>query len=163
MGRLQVPKCCSRKSASASGPIPSWASSGRAGAGKSTLLNCLAGYRPPDLGSVRFDGHDAYERPDACRQVLGHVPQDDVVYLSLSVRENLAYAARLRLGSRLGKVEIAGVINEALGLVDLAEHADKSVAVLSGGQRKRLSVAIELLRRPPTFAARRANLGARPG
>ena len=121
---------------------------GPSGAGKSTLLNCLAGYRLPDRGSVRFDGRDAYEGQAASRGGPGHVPQDDVVYRSLSVRENLAYAARLRLRGGSGKVEIAEGIDQALGLVGLVEHADKLVEVLSGGQRKRLSVAIELLRRP---------------
>jgi ABC-type multidrug transport system ATPase subunit len=123
---------------------------GPSGAGKSTLLNCLASYLPPGRGRVVFDGRrDAYSEPDAYRTMLGHVPQDDVVFRALTVRENLAFAARLRLGREAGDAAIATAIGQALDRVGLTEeHADKAVAVLSGGQRKRLSVAIELLRRP---------------
>jgi ABC transport system ATP-binding/permease protein len=121
---------------------------GPSGAGKSTLLNCLAGFRPPDRGRVTFDGRDAYEEPEAFRAPLGHVPQDDVVFRALTSRENLDFAARLRLGTEVAKDELARAIDRALELVGLVEHADKPAAVLSGGQRKRLSVAIELLRRP---------------
>jgi ABC-type multidrug transport system ATPase subunit len=118
---------------------------GPSGAGKSTLLNCLAGYRPPDWGRVLCDGRDAYAEADAYRALLGHVPQDDVVYRPLTARENLHYAARLRLGPGVG---VAAATEQALERVGLVGHADKPAGVLSGGQRKRLSVAVELLRRP---------------
>ena len=119
---------------------------GPSGSGKSTLLGCLAGRRPPARGRVLYDdGRDAYEEPEAYRERLGLVPQDDVIYPRLTGRENLRYAARLRLGDG---PELDATIAGVLGRVGLGEHADKPVAVLSGGQRKRLSVAIELLRRP---------------
>ena len=122
---------------------------GPSGVGKSTVLNCLAGYRVPDQGRLVFDGHrDVHAEPDDYRALMGHVPQDDIVYRTLTVRENLAYAARLRLGTGLPGVTIEEAVGEAVGRAGLAEHAEKSAGVLSGGQRKRLSVAIELLRRP---------------
>lgn len=121
---------------------------GPSGAGKTTLLNCLASYLPPGLGRIVFDGQrDVFAEPDAYRAMLGHVPQDDVVFQSLTVRENLAFAARLRLGHEAGG-NIVAAIDHSLERVDMAKHADKLVAKLSGGQRKRLSVAVELLRRP---------------
>lgn len=122
---------------------------GPSGAGKSTILNVLASGLVPGRGRVVFDGrHDLHADLDVYRAMLGHVPQDDVVYRSLSVRENLAFAARLRLGAEARPREVDAAIGRALEQVDLVEHAGEPVAVLSGGQRKRLSVAIELLRRP---------------
>jgi ABC-type multidrug transport system ATPase subunit len=120
---------------------------GPSGAGKTTLLNCLASYLPLGRGRIVFDGQrDVSAESDAYRAMLGHVPQDDIVFRSLTVRENLVFAARLRLGREAGGATAA--INHSLERVGMAEHADKLVAVLSGGQRKRLSVAVELLRRP---------------
>ncbi len=122
---------------------------GPSGAGKSTLLGVLAGYLAPDCGRVVFDGrHDVRVEPDSYRAALGHVPQDDVVFRALTVRENLRYAADLRLGAGATRVEVEEAVERTLDRVELAEHAARPVGVLSGGQRKRLSVAIELLRRP---------------
>jgi len=122
---------------------------GPSGVGKSTVLDCLASYRVPDRGRLVFDGHrDVHAESDAYRALMGHVPQDDVVYRALTVRENLAYAARLRLGVGLPDAAIAEVVADVLGRVGLAEHAGTLAKDVSGGQRKRLSVAVELLRRP---------------
>jgi len=122
---------------------------GPSGVGKSTVLNCLASYRVPDRGRLVFDGHrDVHAEPDAYRALMGHVPQEEVVYRALTVRENLAYAARLRLGAGLPGAAIEVVVADVLGRVGLTEHAGKLARDVSGGQRKRLSVAVELLRRP---------------
>jgi ABC transport system ATP-binding/permease protein len=117
---------------------------GPSGAGKSTLLRGIAGLVEVD-GVLLLDGErrDAGGR-DRSRAEVGFVPQDDVVYGTLTVRENLLFAARIRLGTDDVGADVARVLDE----VDLAEHADKLASVLSGGQRKRLSVGIELLRRP---------------
>ena len=123
---------------------------GPSGAGKSTVLNYLASHLVPGEGRLLFDGqHDVRDELEAYRAMLGHVSQDDVVFGSLTIRENLSYAARLRLGEQIQVVDIEETINPVLDRVGLLEHAPKPVAVISGGQaRKRLSVAIELLRRP---------------
>ena len=119
---------------------------GPSGAGKSTLLNCLAGYAPPAVGRLLFDGHrDAYGESEEFWALLGHVPQDDLIFRSLTVRENLAYSAALRLG---GGEAADSAVREAVGRVRMDRHVNKRAEVLSGGQRKRLSVAVELLRRP---------------
>jgi ABC transport system ATP-binding/permease protein len=119
---------------------------GPSGAGKSTLLNCLASYLVPNRGRLVFDdGRDACEEQAAYRALLGHVSQDDVVFRSLTVRENLTFAARLRLD---GQSDVAAVVAETMERVGLTKHANASAAALSGGERKRLSVAVELLRRP---------------
>lgn len=119
------------------------------GAGKSTLLNCLAGYLVPTSGRIVCDGNmDALEREAEYRSLLGHVPQSDIVHQSLTVRENLCYAAQLRLGADLYGAAEDEAVSQVLERVGLADHADKPVRVISGGQKKRLSVAIELLARP---------------
>jgi len=122
---------------------------GPSGAGKSTLLNCIASYHRAGIGRIVFDNQqDINEARDEYRAILGHVPQDDVVYLTLTVRENLRFAARLRLDSGAGATEMAQAVEQALERVGLTDHADKRASILSGGQRKRLSVAVELLKRP---------------
>ncbi len=122
---------------------------GPSGAGKSTVMHCLAGYLPPGRGCLCFDGRrNAYGELDAYRAMIGHIPQDDVVYRTLTARENLQYAARLRLGKETSTETIEATVGQVLEHVGLTEHADKRAGILSGGQRKRLSVAVELLRRP---------------
>jgi ABC-type multidrug transport system ATPase subunit len=122
---------------------------GPSGAGKSTVLNCLAGYRRPDRGRLTFDGcHDAAAEPELYRALLGHVPQEAIDYPTLTLRENLQYAALLRLEAERGEVTADEAIEQALERLGLADHQDKPAGVLSGGQRKRLNVAFELLKRP---------------
>ena len=129
--------------------ISSWASSAPAAPARATLLNALAGHTRPKAGTLAFDGdHDAWSRRDQFRAQLGHVPQDDVIYPALTVDENLGFAAELRLGSSAAAEESRKAIGQAIEAVGLAEHRTKLARVLSGGQRKRLSVAVELLRRP---------------
>lgn len=119
------------------------------GAGKSTLLNCLAGYLPPSSGQLLFDAEqDAYQELPVYTKLLGYVRQEDDVYSKLTLRENLYYAAKLRFNPNKSEAEISQAVNEVLGKVGLTAHADKLAEKLSGGQRKRLSVAMELLYRP---------------
>lgn len=122
---------------------------GPSGIGKSTLLSCLATFLIPGRGSVVFDGeHDLVQHREEIRAMLGHVPQDDAVLNGLTVAENLAYAAQLRLGAESSADDILFEVQRVLTDVGFTAHADKLTSKLSGGQRKRLSVAVELLRRP---------------
>jgi ABC-type multidrug transport system ATPase subunit len=121
---------------------------GPSGGGKTTLLKCLAGYLPPVDGQVTHDGTDLQALREAGLADVGFVPQDDVVYGRLTVRENLDFALRLRVATDLEAAERSEVVIGALERVRLREQADRLVAVLSGGQRKRLNVALELLTRP---------------
>ena len=122
---------------------------GPSGIGKSTLLSCLATFLIPGRGRVVFDGeHDLVQHREELRAMLGHVPQDDSVLLGLTVAENLFYAAQLRLVAEQSADEIHAEVQRVLSDVGLTEHGDKLARKLSGGQRKRLSVAVELLRRP---------------
>ena len=124
---------------------------GGSGAGKTTLLEALAGVSPADTGRVTFDGVDAYTASEFVRSQLGYVPQDDIIHTDLPLERTLRYAARLRLPRDCGPDEIDRRVKEALTTLDLAERAATRVAALSGGQRKRASIAVELLTRPRVF------------
>ena len=124
---------------------------GPSGAGKTTLLEAIAGIAPASSGWVRFDGVDLYAHLGAFRSVLGYVPQDDIIHLDLPLERTLRYAARLRLPSSATAVEIDGAVRDAIEAVGLADLTDVRVGSLSGGQRKRASIAAELLTDPHVF------------
>src|SRR5215213_3282391 len=123
---------------------------GGSGAGKTTLLEALAGVQPADQGEVRFDGVDLYGNLDAFRRLLGYVPQDDIIHADLPLERTLRYAAELRLPS-LSAVETETAVTRALVALNLSERAGVRVGALSGGQRKRASIAVELLTSPQVF------------
>ena len=113
---------------------------GASGAGKTTLLDALAGTRPPAAGTVR-------RQPG----VVGYVPQDDIIHLELPLARTLRYAARLRLPAGTTADQIRDRVAEVLHVLGLADRADVPVGRLSGGERKRASIAVELLARPPAL------------
>ncbi len=115
---------------------------GGSGTGKTTLLDTICGLAPPAAGEVRCDGQ---------RGGFGYVPQDDIIHLDLPLRRTLRYAARLRLPAAATAAEIDGTVRDVLEVLDLAGRADVPVGSLSGGQRKRASIAVELLTRPHVF------------
>ncbi|MEE6176719.1 ATP-binding cassette domain-containing protein [Mycobacterium sp. 050134] len=121
---------------------------GGSGAGKSTLARLIAGYARPTSGSVSFEGHDVHAEYASLRSRIGMVPQDDVVHRQLTVNQALGYAAELRLPPDTGKADRAKVVARVLEELDLTKHAETRVDKLSGGQRKRASVALELLTGP---------------
>ena len=121
---------------------------GGSGAGKSTLARLIAGYAQPSAGSVTFAGHDIHTEYASLRSRIGMVPQDDVVHRQLTVNQALGYAAELRLPPDTTHADRADVIAGVLEELDLTQHADTRVDKLSGGQRKRASVALELLTGP---------------
>ena len=121
---------------------------GGSGAGKSTLARLIAGYTRPSSGSVTFEGHDIHTEYASLRSRIGMVPQDDVVHRQLTVNQALGYAAELRLPPDTSKSDRARIVAQVLEELDLTKHADTRVDKLSGGQRKRASVALELLTGP---------------
>jgi len=124
---------------------------GPSGAGKTMLLEAIAGVAPTSAGSVRFDGIDLHANLRKFRGVVGYVPQDDIIHADLAVRHTLRYAARLRLPSSTTAAEVDDAVRTAINTVGLTEHADVRVGSLSGGQRKRASIAVELLTEPRVF------------
>jgi ABC transport system ATP-binding/permease protein len=119
---------------------------GGSGAGKTTLLEVLAGVRQPHSGSVTLDGVDVTGA--AARRSIGCVPQDDIIHLDLPLRRTVAYAARLRLPGAATRADVDAAVDRVLEELDLADRGDVRVRELSGGQRKRASIAVELLTRP---------------
>ncbi len=135
---------------------------GGSGAGKSTLMKAMNGYEPANHGQMLLDAEPLYSKLELYRTQMGYVPQDDIIHRTLPVRVALWYAAKLRLPDARPK-EIEARIQEALRAVDMTEHADKPVRVLSGGQRKRVSIAVELLARPTLFFLDEPTSGLDPG
>src|SRR5437764_10125180 len=124
---------------------------GPSGAGKTTLLETIAGLSPASSGSVRFDGIDLRANVHMFRGVLGYVPQDDIIHADLPLENTLRYAARLRLPSSVSRAEMDAAVRGAMDGVGLSGQADVRVGSLSGGQRKRASIAVELLTQPHVF------------
>src|SRR5581483_6265759 len=121
---------------------------GPSGAGKSTFARLVAGYTHPTTGTVSFEGHNIHAEYASLRSRIGMVPQDDVVHGQLTVNQALMYAAELRLPPDTTKEDRAQVVAQVLEELEMTRHADTRVDKLSGGQRKRASVALELLTGP---------------
>ena len=123
---------------------------GGSGAGKTTLLEVLAGLGTPSTGQVMHDGV-RIEADGTPHPGIGYVPQDDIIHAEMPLRRTLLYAARLRLPGGTSSEQAGQVVDEILRELDLDGRRDVAVRMLSGGQRKRASIAVELLTRPRTF------------
>ncbi|MEU8892608.1 FHA domain-containing protein [Streptomyces sp. NPDC048442] len=136
---------------------------GPSGAGKSTLLNALTGLRPADGGTVLYDGRDLYRDYAELRQRIGLVPQDDILHAQLTVRRALGYAAELRFPQDTEKAERRARVDEVIRELGLEQRVDQPIHSLSGGQRKRVSVALELLTKPSLLFLDEPTSGLDPG
>lgn len=126
---------------------------GPSGAGKTTLLMTLNGYMPPTSGQVRINGEDLYTIYDALRGSIGYVPQDDIVHPELTVFEAVKYSAQFRLPPDYSEEEINRRVDETLRSLGLEGVRNLQIGkpekkVLSGGQRKRVNIALELVTDP---------------
>ncbi|MGH6654532.1 MAG: ATP-binding cassette domain-containing protein [Actinocrinis sp.] len=121
---------------------------GPSGAGKTLLLDALAGVTLPTEGVVLHDGATCRAHDDMAVAPIGYVPQDDIIHQSLPLDRTLRYAARLRLPARTPEAQIDQEVAEVLAALGLTAQAKTLVRLLSGGERKRASIAVELLSRP---------------
>ncbi|MDQ3800197.1 MAG: FHA domain-containing protein [Acidobacteriota bacterium] len=121
---------------------------GPSGAGKSTFMDALNGMRPASGGSVLVNNLDLYQNLDALKQSIGYVPQDDIIHRELTVYRTLYYVAKLRLSTDVSRSEIDQIVNEVMDVTGLSERRDVPINQLSGGQRKRVSIAVELVTKP---------------
>jgi len=125
---------------------------GGSGVGKSTLLNILNGNIKPQSGTVCINGIDIYKEKDRIKGIIGYVPQDDLLIEELSVFQNLYYSAKLCFAN-LSETQLSETVEKVLSDLDLSEVKDLTVGsplnkFISGGQRKRLNIALELIREP---------------
>jgi ABC-type multidrug transport system ATPase subunit len=136
---------------------------GGSGAGKSTLMNALGGFSPADSGKVLVNGIDFYKHFDAFRSSLGYVPQDDIIHKELSVFKALYYAACLRMPEDMSRQEREARIDQVMTDLQLTHRRNTAIWQLSGGERKRVSIGVELLTRPRLFYLDEPTSGLDPG
>jgi ABC-type multidrug transport system ATPase subunit/pSer/pThr/pTyr-binding forkhead associated (FHA) protein len=121
---------------------------GPSGAGKTTLLRALNGLRPATTGNVFINGVDLYDNFEHLKQSIGYVPQDDIIHVELTAERTLRYVSLLRLPRDTSPQERAARIAKVMELLELTERKDVPIWRLSGGQRKRVSLGVELMTEP---------------
>lgn len=136
---------------------------GGSGAGKSTFMNCISGYSKPSAGEVFVNEVNLYENFDMLKHIIGYVPQQDIVYDNLTVEAMLYYSAKLRLPKDVKDEELHDIVEKVIDTVELTERKDTYVRNLSGGQKKRASIAVELLTDPKLFFLDEPASGLDPG
>lgn len=136
---------------------------GGSGAGKSTFMNCISGYVKADSGSVYINDEDFYANYGAMKNIVGYVPQQDIVYDRLTLWDMLMYAAELRMPSDTSRTEYEERVRHVIAAVELSGHERSMISSLSGGQKKRASIAVELLGDPSLFFLDEPTSGLDPG
>ena len=136
---------------------------GPSGAGKSTLLGALTGMAPANSGGVLYDNRDLYTHYAELRHRIGLVPQDNILHTQLTADRALGFAAELRFPSDTSKSERERRIAEVLNELALTRHAKTRVSAMSGGQQKRVNVALELLTKPSLLYLDEPTSGLDPG
>lgn len=136
---------------------------GGSGAGKTTLLNCLSGMTDFTSGDVLINGESLRTNFQSIRGIIGYVPQNDIVYDNLTLERMLFYSAQLRMPKDTSSAEINQKIDETIKMVELSDHRNTMISKLSGGQKKRASIAVELLASPKLFFLDEPSSGLDPG
>jgi ABC transport system ATP-binding/permease protein len=136
---------------------------GGSGTGKSSLMKALMGSWPATEGEILFNGRNFYQYYGAYQSQIGYVPQDDIVHMDLTVEEVLDYAAKLRMPDDTTAEERLNRVNEVIDTLELTARKENLVKTLSGGQRKRVSVGVELLTKPSLFFLDEPTSGFDPG
>ena len=136
---------------------------GGSGAGKTTLMNAICGYNRPTSGHVLINGEELYDTYDALKNIIGYVPQQDIVYDNLTLFSMLDYAAKLRLPDDVSREESQRRVQLVIEIVELKGKEETMIRRLSGGQKKRASIAVELLSDPTLFFLDEPASGLDPG
>lgn len=136
---------------------------GGSGAGKSTFMKCISGVDTPTTGKVLLNGEDLHANYESLKYNIGYVPQDDIVYSNLTLHDMLHYAAKLRMPDNTTHKARNERIKEVLEIVQLTELENSYIRQLSGGQRKRASIAVELIADPNLFFLDEPTSGLDPG
>jgi len=136
---------------------------GPSGSGKSTLIKCLVTAQKPTDGAVYVGGRNAWDVRGQYRQELGYVPQDDIIHPQLTVQQAFFYASRLRLDTAVDAETVGRRIEGIASMLGLAEQRRRRIYRLSGGQRKRVNIGIELLADPSILILDEPASGLDPG
>src|SRR5690348_12897153 len=136
---------------------------GASGAGKTMLLRALSGQMQSQQGNVFYNGLNLVRHRHRFSTSTGFVPQDDIVHKNLQVGGALEYAAGLRLPCAAPPHELVARVDEVLDAVELTDQRKQIISRLSGGQRKRVNIALELLGRPAVFYLDEPTSGLDPG
>ncbi len=136
---------------------------GGSGAGKSTFMNCISGVSRPTSGKVYVNGNDLFKNYAVLKNIIGYVPQQDIVFTDLTLKDMLKYAAELRMPDDATEEEKKNRIKSVLETVELTGKEDVMIKNLSGGQRKRASIAVELIADPKLFFLDEPTSGLDPG
>lgn len=136
---------------------------GGSGAGKSTVMNAMSGFEKATSGNVFVNNVNLYKNYNQMKSIIGYVPQQDIIHENLTLYNMLKFSAKLRMSKDISKQEIENRINEVLKMVDLTEHKNTIIRRLSGGQKKRASIAVELLGEPGLFFLDEPTSGLDPG
>ena len=145
------------------GPRSLTAIVGPSGAGKSTLLNAITGRTTPTQGQILIGGRDLHKEYGDLSQRIGLVPQADILHTRLTVRQALNYGAALRFPSETSRAEREARVEEVMEKLELTPRADLRIDKLSGGQRKRASIGLELLTKPSILVLDEPTSGLDPG
>lgn len=145
------------------GPRSLTAIIGPSGAGKSTLLSVLTGRQRPTGGTITVGGRDLVEEYSELKNRIGLVPQADILHTRLTVKEALTYGAKLRFPDETKKSERVARVMEVMEKLELTPRADLRIDKLSGGQRKRASIGLELLTKPAILVLDEPTSGLDPG
>lgn len=136
---------------------------GGSGTGKTTLMTALSGFDDRVDGTVLCNGINLHENFSALKNMIGFVPQQDIIYENLTLKKMLFYTAKMKMPEDSSKEELSARIDKVLEMVELTEHKDKYIRKLSGGQKKRASIAVELLADPGLFFLDEPTSGLDPG
>jgi ABC-type multidrug transport system ATPase subunit len=136
---------------------------GGSGAGKTTLMTAMSGFDTDVTGEVLCNGINLRENFQTLKNVIGFVPQQDIIYENLTLKKMLYYTAKLKMPEDTSKAEINARIKDVLEMVELQDHMDTYIRRLSGGQKKRASIAVELLANPGLFFLDEPTSGLDPG
>lgn len=136
---------------------------GGSGAGKTTLMNAISGFDRECTGQILFNGQDLRKEFSNLKDMIGYVPQQEIIYENLTLHNMLFYTAKMKMQKDTDKEEIEKRIKEVLQMVELSEHANTYIRKLSGGQKKRASIAVELLADPKLFFLDEPTSGLDPG
>ncbi|MDD3253283.1 MAG: ATP-binding cassette domain-containing protein [Lachnospiraceae bacterium] len=136
---------------------------GGSGAGKTTLMNAISGFDRKITGQVYCNGLDLLSNFKYLKAIIGYVPQEDIIYQNLTLRKMLEYTAKLKMPDDVTKQERNRQIENVLEMVELKPQENTYIRKLSGGQKKRASIAVELLADPRLFFLDEPTSGLDPG